>query len=118
MMGSIRKVAKGARRHAAPPEFSTNISMSVIPQGTFIAPSGDWQYTFLCHGCLARTDMQSVTTSASQNLAWAISREALSDPGNRAGRLNHHHAGSGSFTVDLLSARHEKYSKWAKMISV
>jgi hypothetical protein len=114
MMGSIRKVAEGKARHSAPPEFSTNISLKMIAKGTFVAPSGDWQYTFVCNGCLDRKDAYPAT-AAKEKLAWALSNDPLREPANRAGRLNHHHAGSGSFTADLAGARHEKYAEWAKM---
>jgi hypothetical protein len=114
MIGSIRKVAEGKSRHSAPPEFSTNISLSVIPKGTFVAPSGDWQYTFVCNGCLGRKDAYPATNSK-ETFAWALSNDLLQEPANRAGRLHHHHAGSGSFTADVLGARHEKYAEWAKM---
>jgi hypothetical protein len=114
MMGSIRKVPEGKSPHFAPPEFSTNISLNVIPKGTFVAPSGDWQYTFVCNGCLNRTDVYPAT-AATENLAWALSRDPLLDPANRAGKLNHHHAGSGRFTADLSGARHEEYAEWTKM---
>lgn len=114
MMASIRKVSEGAPAHSAPPEFSTDISLNVIPKGTFVAPSGDWQYTFVCNGCLDRKDAYPAN-AAKENLAWALSSEPLSDPANRAGRLNHHHGGSGRFTADLERARDEKYAQWAKM---
>jgi hypothetical protein len=114
MMGSIRKVPEGKPRHYAPSEFSTNISLNAIPKGTFVTSSGDWQYTFVCNGCLDRKDAYPAT-AAKENLAWAASTEPLEEPANRAGRLNHHHAGSGRFTADLAGARHEKYSQWAKM---
>jgi hypothetical protein len=114
MMGSIRKVLDGQRAHSAPPEFSTNITLNVIPKGTFVAPSGDWQYTFVCNGCLDRKDAYPATAD-NENLAWALSKDPLKDPANRAGRLNHHHAGSGQFTANLASARHEEYPQWAKL---
>lgn len=114
MMGSIRKVPEGGPSHAAPPEFSTNISLAAIPKGTFVAPSGDWQYTFVCNGCLGRKDAYPAT-AAKENLAWALSNEPLREPANRAGSLNHHHSGSGKFNVDLSGARHGKYGEWAKM---
>jgi hypothetical protein len=114
MMGSLRKVPDGGPRHAAPTEISSNITLTAIPKGTFVAPSGDWQYTFLCKGCLGRKDVYPATADK-ENLAWAISHEALAEPANRAGMLNHHHAGSGKFTADMAGARHSDYSNWAKM---
>jgi hypothetical protein len=114
MMGSIRKVPEGNRPHSAPPEFSTDISLNVIPKGTFVAPSGNWQYTFVCNGCLDRKDVYPAT-AAIENLAWALSRDPLREPANRAGRLNHHHAGSGRFTADLAGARREEFAQWAKL---
>ena len=114
MMGSIRKVPDGAPGHAAPPELTNNISLAVIPKGTFLAPSGDWQYTFVCSGCLDRKDAYPAT-GATENLAWALSSEPLREPANRAGPLNHHHGGSGKFTADMAGARHERYPQWAEM---
>jgi hypothetical protein len=114
MMGSIRKVPEGKKPHSSPTEFSANITMSVIPKGTFVAPSGDWQYTFVCSGCLDRKDVYPAT-AAKENFSWALSKDPIQQPANRAGRLNHHHAGSGLFTMDLAGARHENYNQWAKM---
>jgi hypothetical protein len=113
MVGSIRKVPDGEPSHSSPYEFSTNISLSVIPKGTFVAPSGDWQYTFVCAGCLGRTDAYP-GTAAKETFAWAVSVDKLTEPANKAGRLHHHHGGSGRFTVGMADARQEKYAVWAK----
>lgn len=113
-MGSLRKVPDGGPRHAAPTEISTDISLTPIPKGTFVSPSGDWQYTFVCTGCLGRKDAYPATADK-ENLAWAISSEPLAEPANKAGLLNHHHSGSGQFSANMGGARHENYAQWAKM---
>jgi Cytochrome domain of cellobiose dehydrogenase len=114
MLGSIRKVPAGNRPHAAPPEFTTDVSLKTIPKGTFVTPSGDWQYTFLCSGCLDRKDVYP-GTAGKESFAWALSKDPLREPANRTGRLNHHHAGSGRFTAYMTAARHVAFPQWAKL---
>src|ERR1700753_3868783 len=114
MMGSVRRVPEGKSPHSSPVELSTDVSLNVIPKGTFVTPTGDWQYTFVCNGCLDRKDVYPAT-AATETFAWALSVEPLSQPANRAGRLNHHHGGSGRFAMNMAGARHDQYPTWAKM---
>lgn len=115
MIGSIRKVPDGPRSHAAPPVFDApDISLKVIKKGTFVAPSGDWQMTFLCTGCLDRKDVYPAN-KPKETLAWALSNDKMAEPANPAGKLHHHHAGDGMFMADMEGARNEKYEEWVKL---
>jgi len=114
MVGSLRKVPDGAKSHAAPIPLTKEISLAPIPKGSFVDASGDWQYTFLCKGCLGRKDAYAAA-KPKEDLAWALSVEALKEPKNPDGPLNHHHGGSGKFSTDMNAAKSDKYNEWAKM---
>lgn len=112
--GSVMSSFRHASAYAQPPIYSnTSISMSPIPDGTFVN-STHASLTFVCAGCVDAA--LSFAPGASETvMAYAISYTSPQNPGSAAANLSFHGAGYGQFTVLLSDAQSPDYESWAAL---
>jgi cellobiose dehydrogenase (acceptor) len=101
-------------RKGNPPEYTTNITLQAIPKGTFVK-DGNWQYTFVCSGCLKEEAKSFKKDSTEAAFGYALSSNAPSQKANKGSPLNYHMAGSGSIKATLTAARSDKFHAWSKL---
>jgi len=103
-----------ATRKSNPAEYTANITLKAIPKGTFVK-DGNWQYTFVCGGCLKDEAKGFKKEATEGKLGFALSATAPRQPANKASALNYHAAGFGAFNAKLSAARSDKFEGWSKV---
>jgi len=103
-----------ARSKTNPPVYSGSAKMVVIPQGTYHNGT-HWSITFLCRGCITGSSLSFNAGATSARLGWGMSTSSVSNAGSPTARLGAHRSGTGTFNIDLASAKNPKFSQWAQM---
>jgi hypothetical protein len=96
-----------------PPEVVGNFAVRPIAEAT-AANDSFLTFTFLCEGCMdAALGLGAEATGADGVMGWALSEQAVSNPGTPDGQLGFHERGFGPFTMRLAQARSTSFDEVA-----
>lgn len=101
--------------YAAPDVFNGTVSISVIPDGTYINET-HLSLTYLCNGCITGDDLTFNADDETAVLGWALSAENPEDVTDAGTALVYHSAGFGNFGAALPDAKNKDYDTWAAMV--
>lgn len=88
-----------------PPEVVGNFAVRPIAEATAVNDSF-LTFTFLCEGCMdSALGLGAEATGADGVMGWALSEQAVGNPGSPDGQLGFHERGFGPFTMRLGQAR-------------
>lgn len=88
-----------------PPEVVGNFAVRPIAEATAVNDSF-LTFTFLCEGCMdSALGLGAEATGADGVMGWALSEQAVANPGSPDGQLGFHERGFGPFTMRLAQAR-------------
>lgn len=88
-----------------PPEVVGNFAVRPIAEATAVNDTF-LTFTFMCEGCLdSALGLGAEATLADGVMGWALSEQAVADPGSPDAQLGFHERGFGPFTMRLGQAR-------------
>lgn len=103
-----------ATSYATPPVYSGSVTITTIPNGTFVNDT-HFAATYLCAGCITNDDDTFSPSDAQGTFGYAYSNTAVTDPTDSSSALSYHAAGFGGFGMSLTSAKSSEYDTWAAM---